>query len=177
MPQEPGGRRDRSEFGYLVVATSHCAGNEVPMTSSLVLRPLAILGLTMLVPQGTPATGDAPEDTLFVTCREGSGHTVRGPLVSSSSGYRAYVTVTAEMRRLEGWPTCVNTASLFVASPGAGSFSMVFQKEPTPERSGNGLRLVDWWGPDGRCLIVVAGRLRRGRTRHFDLPSRNKAGR
>ena len=27
----------------------------------------------MLVPQGTPATGDAPEDTLFVTCREGSG--------------------------------------------------------------------------------------------------------
>ncbi len=70
MPQEPGGRRDRSEFGYLVVATSHCAGNEVPMTSSLVLRPLAILGLTMLVPQGTPATGDAPEDTLFVTCRE-----------------------------------------------------------------------------------------------------------
>jgi len=83
------------------------------MTLSLVLRPLAMLGLTMLVPQGTPATGDAPEDTLFVRFREGSGHTVRGPQVSSSSGYRAYVTVTAEMRRLEGWPTCVNTASLF----------------------------------------------------------------
>ena len=126
------------------------------MTLSLVLRPLAMLGLTMLVPQGTPATGDAPEDTLFVRFREGSGHTVRGPLVSSSSGYRAYVTVTAEMRRLEGWPTCVNTASLFVASPGAGSFSMVFQKEPTPERSGNGLRLVDWWGPDGRTLAAVS---------------------
>src|SRR5947199_10156680 len=83
------------------------------MTLSLLLRPFGNLGLTMLVPQGTPASGDAPEDTLFVTCREGSGNTVRGSRVSSSSGYRAYVTVTAEMRRLEGWPTCVNTASLF----------------------------------------------------------------
>ena len=98
------------------------------MTLSLLLRPFAMLGLTMLVPQGTPATGDAPEDTLFVRCREGSGHTVRGPLVSSSSGYRAYVTVTAEMCRLEGWPTCVNTASLFVASPGAGIFRWCFKK-------------------------------------------------
>src|SRR5438876_3142086 len=144
-----------STDGIIVAATSHCAGNEVPMTLSLVLRPLAMLGLTMLVPQGPPATGDAPENTFFVRCREGSGRTVRGPLVSSSSGYRAYVTVTAEMRRLEGWPTCVNTSSLFVASPGARSFSMVFQKEPTPERSGNGLRLVDW-GPDGRTLAAVS---------------------
>src|SRR5437867_1750068 len=33
---------------------------------------------------------------------------------------------------------------------------MVFQKEPTPESSGNGLRLVDWWGPDGRTLAAVS---------------------
>src|SRR5206468_9895607 len=121
----------------IVAATSRCAGNEVP--DDIVFAFASFCDAWSHDAGATGHSGDTPEDTLFVRCREGSGHTVRGPLVSSSSGYRAYVTVTAEMRRLKGWPTCVNTASLFVASPGAGSFSMVFQKEPTPERSGNGV--------------------------------------
>jgi hypothetical protein len=123
------------------------------MTLPLLGRLSAILALTMLVPQRSPIT----EDTLFVECRGGPDRTLRGPIISSPSGYRARVTVTAQMRRVEGWPypVCGNTSSLFVASPRAARFSMVFRKNPTPEELGNGLRLVDW-APDGRTLAALS---------------------
>ncbi|HZD31717.1 MAG TPA: hypothetical protein VE779_08645, partial [Candidatus Angelobacter sp.] len=79
------------------------------------------------------------QDTIFVSCWSGKHadvyreRTVRGNMVSSSTGNRAYVTVSAKTNG----GGCQNVTRLMVAGP-TGSFHRAFEAKPTETDDGNG---------------------------------------
>ncbi len=77
---------------------------------------------------------------------------VKGTVVSSATGERAYVTVAA---RADGG-SCSNVTRLYVAGP-AGEFRKVFEAQPTKTDDGNGMRLIGW-NRSGRKLLAELGR-------------------
>ena len=104
----------------------------------------------------------AAQDTIFVSCWTGKdsevyqSRNVKGIVVSSASGKRAYVTVAA---RANGG-ACSNVTQLYVAGK-TKEFRKVFEAQPTKTDDGNGMRIVGW-DRQGSQLLAELGRFTYG---------------
>lgn len=122
----------------------------------LITRLLVVFALLQMV------SFAMAQDTVFVPCRTGSNQQVsqsrivKGPIVSSATGNRAYVTVNA---RVVG-SACSNVTQLYVAGP-AGEFKKVYEAQPMKTDDGNGMRLVGW-NRSGTKLMAELGRFTYG---------------
>lgn len=98
-----------------------------------------------------PADTGKP-DTLFLPCVGREPRTTRGPVLRSTA-YSAYVEVRAVWRSEQAGRQCEVTASLYVKPEASREFKLVYQKKPSPEELGHGLRPVDW-SSDGQLLLM-----------------------
>jgi len=111
-------------------------------------------------------------ETAQVTCWKDSDHLIsrmgRSPIISSSSGYRAYAEVKAIALRPKYQETysgllCENSIVLFLAKDGVSNFQILLDSslpkndciaiEARDSCEVNGIRLVDW-SKDGRFLLA-----------------------
>jgi hypothetical protein len=98
------------------------------------------------------------QDTIFVSCWTGKNsevyraRKVTGRVVSSATGEKAYVSVSANA----SGGACLNITRLFVAGP-TGEFHQVFEAKPTKGDDGNGMRLIGW-DRSGKKLLAELGR-------------------
>lgn len=96
------------------------------------------------------------QDTVFVSCWTGRNSEVyrstkvKGAVVSSATGDRAYVTVAAHA---DG-DSCSNVTRLYVAGQ-AGEFRRVLEAQPTKTDDGNGMRLIGWNRRGGKLLAEL----------------------
>jgi hypothetical protein len=112
------------------------------------------------------------KETAEVSCWGGSDHPIsrlgRSPIISSSTGYRAYAEVEAtafkpRYQETYAGPLCKNRVRLFLAIPGASSFKPVLDSnspkgdcatvEGADSCDVKGIELVDW-SRDGRFLLA-----------------------
>ena len=102
------------------------------------------------------------QDTVLVSCWSGKNseiyrsRNVKGPVISSTTGERAYVTVSASATG----GSCSNVTKLLVA-PQAGEFRKVFEARPIKAHDGNGMRLIGW-NRSGTKLMAELGRFTYG---------------
>jgi hypothetical protein len=111
-------------------------------------------------------------ETAEVSCWGGSDHPIsrlgRSPIISSSTGYRAYAEVEATAFKPKYQETytgslCENRVRLFLAIPGASSFQTILDSnspkgdcvtvEGADSCDVKGIELVDW-SRDGRFLVA-----------------------
>jgi hypothetical protein len=97
----------------------------------------------------------SPTDPFYLGCTVGAGkswtpvtaRSAQTPEIESPKGYRAYAEVQVTVDK-DG--SCENSTELFVASPGDGTFKLVYSKTPA-DSDGNGIRLIGW-SPSGDKL-------------------------
>jgi hypothetical protein len=114
---------------------------------------MALLALSLPPPAAAqPPENRASYDTSFLGCdpKRGSTRVVRSPVLASAT-HEAYAEVQAAWS--DTAKDCGVTARLFVTrrDRAGDNPKPVFEKTPTPEQLGNGLRVADW-SPDGRQL-------------------------
>src|SRR5450755_1344487 len=77
-------------------------------------------------------------------------------LSAQNGGSREYVETIAERpKRVAGRnpdTACAARSKLFVSGSG-DAFNLAFMQSPTPERPGNGMKLIDW-SPSGKYLLL-----------------------
>lgn len=112
------------------------------------------------------------KDTAEVSCWKGSEHLIsklgRSPMISSSTGYRAYAEVKAvafrpKYQETYSGPLCENSVKLFLAKTGESSFQILLDSslpkndcvtvEGGDSCDVKGIQLVDW-SRDGRLLLA-----------------------
>jgi hypothetical protein len=115
---------------------------------------------------------DRSRDTAEVSCWKDSDHLIsrlgRSPIISSSSGYRAYAEVKAigfrpKYQETYAGPLCENSVMLFSAKGGASNFQILLDSslpkkdcvtvEARDSCEVKGIQLVDW-SRDGRFLLA-----------------------
>ena len=114
---------------------------------------MALLALSLPPPAAAqPPENRASRDTSLLSCdpKRGSARVVRSPVLASAT-HEAYAEVQAAWGDTS--EDCGVTARLFVTRRDSSGPNPkpVFEKTPTPEQLGNGLRVVDW-SRDGRQL-------------------------
>ena len=107
------------------------------------------------------------QDTIFVPCWSGKNSEIFGPkkvkgaVISSATGKRAYVLVSANT---PSRGACSNVTQLFVSGR-TGEFHKVFEAQPTKTDDGtddgNGMRLIGW-NRSGTRLMAELGRFSYG---------------
>lgn len=107
------------------------------------------------------------QDTIFVPCCSGKNceifraRKVKGAVISSATGERAYVLVSANT---PSSGACSNVTQLFVSGR-TGEFHKVFEAQPTKTDDGtddgNGMRLIGW-NRSGTKLMAELGRFAYG---------------
>ena len=103
------------------------------------------------------------KDTFFVPCQDAppASRLVRSPtLFSPDRSYSAYSEVQArawspEIAEDLHHPDCANTSKLFFKESREKEYRVIFNLNPSPENSGNGLEIVDWSKDGGKLAFKV----------------------